>query len=253
MSGWSLPESRNSDTCLYKTWKTGTSSHLKQKIQLLQLLMWKSVFQSNQHAASSVRNKSKFIRSEIWNKLCSETLPGLSGETESEVFHSQPLSLTSASISSSSPSCQRVMSTCKEKSQQALCSAASFHSSNTNSKLFPGSTSTWSTVKQSHYRVQCCCCTETHRRMLTEHLGGTDWWWWFLQRWQLGFRGTSRPQASFLSVEHAGWCWRPLLQGSLGDRRRPLSSHQVGQWGFPRSVCSSHMTRDGVRRGKINN
>lgn len=60
-----------------------------------------------------------------------------------------PLSLIRVSSSSYSPSCQRVMSKWREKSQHAVCSPISFHWSNTDSKLAPGSTRTWSTVGQT--------------------------------------------------------------------------------------------------------
>lgn len=54
----------------------------------------------------------------------------------------------SVSSSSYSPSCQRVTSRCREKSQHARCSARSFHWSNADSRLAPGSTNTWSTDRQ---------------------------------------------------------------------------------------------------------
>lgn len=93
------------------------------------------------------------------------------GSVSTEYQRAGPWSLMSVSSSSYSPSCQRAMSMCREKSQHALFSAASFHWSKPTSKLVPGSTRKWSTAETTRNRVSAPC-PQPGRSVLTDH----QWW-----------------------------------------------------------------------------
>lgn len=132
-----------------------------------------------------------------------------------------PLSLTSVSSSSFRPSCQRVMSRCREKSQQALCSAVSFHWSNADNKLVPGSTSTCSTVN-------------TTSLLLTADLAPIEEYWQVIGK-VLTDGGCSSRQGGSGSLVHAV-CWSLAFLWSLevGVGVHTSRNHQL-------TICIHHL------------
>lgn len=204
-NNYSSPESRNSGICLCRPWREGRSSHLKCKYNRWCFPWW------GRSAAG-------------WNP---STIP-LNPQTllPSYVYMwvwvlVSPLSLTSVSSSSFRPSCQRVMSRCREKSQQALCSAVSFHWSNADSKLVPGSTSTCSTVNKISL-------------LLTADLALIEEYWEVIGKVLTDGGGSSRQGGSGSLVHAVCWSLAFLWSLEVGVGVHTSRNHQL-------TICIHHL------------